>query len=462
MKGWIVKRHRGSWSIVLDLGYQVNPTTGLKRRRQKWITYTPPVGTPRKRAKELAKEKLTALLHASNTGTYVEPSKLTVASWLTTWLTESVKPARSKATYRLYETTIRVHLIPGLGQIPLQQLRPGQVQAYYANVQRTRGRNASRTTLSPKTLALHQAILSGAMQSAVKQDLVTRNIIPLVEGRTEVKPAREEAKKCWTLDEAQRFLTAAKAAGPQLAALFASALDTGARLGELCGLRWTDIDLDGGAVTIDRQLLESKPTPVFGPTKTGQARRINLNSETIRLLRDHKRSQAELKLKNRLQYRDLGLVFCQEWDHVRSRTDALGLPLHKGRLGPGALKPIATAAGVRVVRFHALRHTVATLMLSAGTPVHVVAERLGHASATQTLDTYAHVLPADQHQATQQLGALLHTGAWKMANRTANRLEKTRRNETLQRPPEQAGFTNESGRERTRGNVIRSGSVTRL
>jgi len=392
MRGSLTQRHPGSWSLVLDLGYQTDPETGLRKRKQKWVTFR---GT-----KKQAETKLTDLVRDANKGEFVEPTKLTLGEWLTLWLAETVKPARRLNTYIAYNSIVTGHLVPALGTISLQALRPGHLKQYYAE---------RREQLSGATLQLHHAILSNALKSAVRQGLVTRNVASLVDGVPRAQNGREDAKQhCWTIDETRTFLAAAKQAGPQLSALFALALDTGMRKGELCGLKWNDVDLDAGRVTVDRQLLVAGPEPVFGPTKTGAPRGIDLTDETVRLLREHKRQQAELKMRNRQHYRDHGLVFAKEWGELHGQQDALGLPLQGCHLGQREFARVIKAADVRRIKFHGLRHTCATLLLAAGEPVHVVAARLGHKDATITMKVYAHVLPSMQQQAARTIGTLLY------------------------------------------------------
>ena len=127
----------------------------------------------------------------------------------------------------------------------------------------------------------------------------------------------------------------------------------------------------------------------------------------MELLRAHKAHQAEVKMANRTTYRDFGLVFAKEWPDVRAQRDRLGHPLQSNNLGQREYATLIKAARVRPITFHGLRHTCATLLLQAGTPVHVVSERLGHAKVSMTMEVYAHVLPDMQQQAAT-LGALLH------------------------------------------------------
>jgi integrase len=202
---------------------------------------------------------------------------------------------------------------------------------------------------------------------------------------------------------------AAKAAGPQPAAFYALALDSGARKGELCRLTWANLDLDGGKMRIVQQLLSPGPDPVFGPTKTGRPRTVSLAPETVELLRSHRKHQRELMMANRTTYKDHGLVFAKEWSDVRKRGEFLGQPLQMNNLGQREYTELIKAADVKAIKFHGFRHTCATLLLHAGQPIHVVSERLGHSKVSMTMEVYAHVLPDMQQDAAARIGRLLHS-----------------------------------------------------
>jgi integrase len=159
---------------------------------------------------------------------------------------------------------------------------------------------------------------------------------------------------------------------------------------------------------IRRTLLNGGREPEFGPTKTGIIRTVDLSAETADLLREHKQAQAALKMRNRRQYHDLGLVFAKEWGDIHNRADSLGLPLQVNNIGSREFGRIIKAAGVKRIKFHGLRHTCATLMLAAGVPAHVVQRRLGHTKVEMTLNVYSHVLPAQQEDAATKLAKLLH------------------------------------------------------
>jgi len=166
--------------------------------------------------------------------------------------------------------------------------------------------------------------------------------------------------------------------GTQATAFYHLALDTGARKGELCGLRLKNVDLDAGTVSIVEQLVKPGPDPIFGPPKRGRARTVRLGSKTLELLRQHKKAQAELKMKNRKTYHEVGLVFAKDWDNITRAKDVLGLPLQMNNIDERQFDKIIKAAQVRRIKFHGMRHTCTTLLLKQRIPIPVVSERLGH------------------------------------------------------------------------------------
>jgi len=212
---------------------------------------------------------------------------------------------------------------------------------------------------------------------------------------------------CWESDEVKKFLVAAKDFGPQAAAFYTLALETGWRKAEMCGLKWENADLDAGTIKLMEQLTKTGNKPEWGPLKSGKPRTIDLSPETVALLKKHKAHQSEIKLANRKQYHDHGLIFAKEWEHMQKKYDVLGDPLQMNNLGQREYARIIKAAGVRRIKFHGLRHSCATLLLQASVPPVAVAERLGHKVHT-LLTTYAHALPSMQQEAAKKMGAIIH------------------------------------------------------
>lgn len=389
MRGSIRKRYKNSWSIVLD-AYEPDPATGKPKRKRKWHSV--------KGTKKDAERRLAELLHQANTGTLIDASKSTVAEWLNDWLEATIKPRKRERTYGAYKTAVANHLNPAIGHIRLQQLQPQHIQGYYA-----------ASNLAERTLALHHAILSGALKAALMQGQVSRNAATLVMAKPRQFATGEETDirdKCWALDEARKFLAVCGVTGPQMEAFYHLALDSGARKSELCGLTWSEVDLDQGTVRITRQLLRSTSPPTFGPPKNGSPRVITLMPQTVGFLRRHRAQQAETKLANRHIYHDHDLVFARDWRNPK--TECLGYPFSLGSVGRLAFKRLMAEAGVKDIVFHGLRHTSGSLLLQAGVPPHVVQQRLGHKNLNTTMSVYAHILPDMQQDAATKLAAVMH------------------------------------------------------
>jgi len=390
-RGCLRKRYKGSWNIILDLGYQIDGQTGKRKRKQKWFTV--------KGNKRDAEAKLAELLHQANNNELLQPSKITFGEWLDRWVEVAIRPpSKRPSTYETYKGIIKNHLKPKLGQVRLQELDPIHIEQYYVG-----------SSLSPTTLELHHALISGSLKSAQKKWIIKENPAKLIDNRphrSEESKSEDAQKHCWDLEETRKFIVTAQTFGPQPAAFYPFALDSGARKGELCGFMWPDMDLESCRVSVVRQLNKPGPEPVFGPPKRGK-RTIKISPQTAKLLKAHKKHQAELKMKNRTRYHDFGLVFAKEWEHLSGKRDTLGHPLQKNNIGQREFAKIIKAAEVKRIKFHGMRHTCATLLLRAGEAPHVVAERLGHKDVQITMNIYAHVLPDMQEAAAEKMGAIL-------------------------------------------------------
>jgi integrase len=223
-------------------GYEPHPKSGALRRKQKFITFR---GTKRQ-----AESKLAEIIRNLNHGEFVEPSKLTLRGWLKRWIeTLAASPTPRKSTLARYRSIIACVNESTLANAPVQKLLPSSFAGYYNEL--------AKDGLVPGTIRLHHAVLHRALQSALNDNLIFRNPTERVENRPTTPKDRSEHARvhCWTAEEARKFLAAADAAGLQPSAFYAIALDSGARLRELAGLCWTDIDLESGIVTIRRQLL---------------------------------------------------------------------------------------------------------------------------------------------------------------------------------------------------------------
>lgn len=371
MPGHIRKRGRSSWTVIVDLG--TDPTTS--KRRQLWRS----VKGPKREAEAL----LVQLLHERDTGVEQPIGKITVAAYLEQWLRDYAEPSLAPKTVASYRDVVRVHFVPAFGSIDLVALRPSHIQALYTNL---RGR------LSPRSVLRYHQVLHAALRQAVRWQLLIRNPADAVEPP---RPPRRELLA--TTPEQARAVMAAADATPY-GAFVRLAFLTGARRGELLGLRWQDADLDGGTIHIQQTAQRiSGQGIVFRQPKTRLSRRsIALSVDAVAALRSHRAQQAAARLLAGPAYQDRGLVF----------ATGLGTPIEPGNLRRSWLA-ITQRAGVPGLRIHDMRHASASFMLRAGVHPKVVSERLGHASVNITLDTYSHILPGLQAAAAEALDVVL-------------------------------------------------------
>lgn len=168
------------------------------------------------------------------------------------------------------------------------------------------------------------------------------------------------------------------------------------RRGELLGLTWRHLDIEGARLSVEQQLVPTRGGVSFGPPKSSRSRRtVSLDAETVAVLREHRQAQLLERDFAADAYLDRDLVF----------ADPLGGPIRPQRLTE-AFTNLRKAAGLPVGTLHVLRHTAATLALTSGVPVHIVAARLGDNPNT-VLSTYAHLLPQSDELAAERVAALL-------------------------------------------------------
>ncbi|HVR88333.1 MAG TPA: tyrosine-type recombinase/integrase [Candidatus Limnocylindria bacterium] len=313
----------------------------------------------------------------------VATERLAVGAYLERWV-EGVRANVRPTTHVRYAALLRRHLMPRLGRIALTKLQPTDLTTAYAAM--------IAGGLAPLTVGQAHRVLGTALRDAERSGLVARNVQRLV------RPPRAEHRDMDTLTAEQARTLIVAAASDRLGALYALALDTGAREGELLALRWTDVDFEAGAIHIVRTLQRLPGRLLFADPKTAASRRaIPLGARALDALRRHRVAQAEERLRVGAAWTDSGLVF----------TTEVGTPIDAGNLLRRTHYPLLARAGLPRVRFHDLRHTAATLLLTAGTHPSVVAERLGHSTPSLTLNVYSHVTPTMQKEAAATLDAML-------------------------------------------------------
>ncbi len=282
-----------------------------------------------------------------------------------------------------------MHIVPVLGRYELQKLSAQHLQAFYAK--------KSEEGLSATTINHFHNVLHKALETAVKWNLVARNVCDLVS-----PPRRKQFEvQPLSLDQVHKLLSVVE--GHYMEALFKLALATGLRRSELMGLKWQDINFGTGVLQV-RRILSRVPTKMPGKgyieaePKTQKSRRsIVIAPFALEALIQHQERQLEAKLKVGSAWQEHDYVFCT----------SIGTHLNPTRDILDQLKVLLKKAGLPDMRFHDLRHSAATLLLSVGVHPKVVQEILGHSQISITMDVYSHVLPGMQQDAIGKLNDAL-------------------------------------------------------
>ena len=353
-EGTITRRKDGRW----EAKYTAHTAEGPKRRALYGKT-----------RKEVA-DKLVRALTDSASGYTFDTETMTVGEYLDRWLNDSDRGSVRTSTYERHEQIVRLHLKPAFGRVKLAKLTPAHVQGLY--------RHKLDSGLSPATVQKIHVVLHKALAQALKWNLIPRNAADAVKAP---RPAAEEMRPL-SPDEARKLMEAAQ--GDKLEALYVLAVHTGMRQGELLALKWDDVDLNEGVIRIRRTLARSGGRIALGEPKTKGGRRpVYLTGAAVEALRTHLDRQLEDIERLGDLYRDHGLVF----------TSEVGTLINPTNLRRRSFAPLLEKAGLTRIRFHDLRHTCATLLLTRNVHPKYVQELLGHATVAITLDTYSHVIP---------------------------------------------------------------------
>ncbi len=322
---------------------------------------------------------LAELLYQLDTGTFIKPGKMKVTDYLKQWLKDSCVSNLSPRTVEGYESIIRCHLIPAIGNIILTQLKPAHLQRLYSK-KLTAG-------FSNRTVGYIHSTLHRSLNIAVKLGLIIRNPADAVD------PPKAQQREMRTMSESDIHIFLEYARSTRYYTLFYLVLFTGLRRSEVLALRWSKVDLILCQLYVTLGLHQLQDgSLVFRQPKTAKGRRlVSLPPSAVLVLKEH-RQQKEIERKN------VGLELSED-DLVFSQAD--GSPLLPNSVSH-AWSKMANRAGLKGIRLHDARHTHASLMLKNGEHPKVVQERLGHSSIQITLDTYSHVAPGLQQAAADR------------------------------------------------------------
>ncbi|MDQ3654426.1 MAG: site-specific integrase [Chloroflexota bacterium] len=326
--------------------------------------------------------KIAKIIADHQKGLPIQTSDKTLSVFLDEWLEESVKPSVRPRTYDSYRLIVNLHLTPALGKHKLPKLTQQHIMAMMA-AKRADGS-------SERTIAYIRAVLRIALNQAMRLDLVHRNVAALV------KPPTVPQYEATALDTTQALRLLEQVRSDRLAALYGVALSLGLRQAEAFGLRWKDVDLDGGLLTVRFQLRVVDGEPTFVEPKSRRSRRtITLPAPLVTALKAHRMRQKEERLKAGPRWQDHDLVF----------STPIGSPLDDSNVRKQFAEHL-DAAGLPSIRYHDLRHSAASLLAARGVAQRTVMEILGHTQMSTTSNVYTHVTTDSMKEATDRMADL--------------------------------------------------------
>lgn len=381
--GSIVERGPGRWQVTVSSGR--DPRTGKRQRRRFTVR-----GVRRE-----AQRALRQALQERDQGMVLPSGKITVGAWLTRWLARHQSEGHlGPKTHDNYRRIVTRHLLPSLGHVFLRDLRPDHIGDLKTRLLSGEKSTAS-VPLAGATAFKILGVLKVAMAEAVRAGVLARNPSEAVSS-----PSVRAAAERRALTDEEIAALVAQATGTRYDVPVRFTLATGLRQGELLALRWSDVDHDAGTIDVRRTLSYVGGKVEFLPPKTDHSRRtVELSAATVGLLTAHRVAQTEHRLRIGSIWQDNGLVFPS-----LIGTPWLPRPFYRG------YRPIVDGSGIshpETVNWHTLRHTAASQWLRHGVDVFSVSRRLGHASASFTMDTYAHLLKGQQREAAEALDYLL-------------------------------------------------------
>jgi integrase len=327
-------------------------------------------------------------------GRVADPRVVSVGEYLQDWLGSLGMQQLEAATVSWYRSAVVRHIVPALGTVKLSKLSAVRIESFLADKAKS-GRLDGAGGLGPASVRRLQVTLHKALDAAVRKGMLATNPADLAD---KVKvPPRDVTETVWSPETMMTFLSAT--ATDRLHPIWQTACMTGLRRSELAGLQWPDLDLDGGLLSVKRARTQVDGRPVVkGPKSAASRRTVDLDSETVIVLRRWKIAQLEERLRAGAAWQPEEWVF----------TDQIGAPWRPDRL-TRAFVHRACALGLPATDVKGLRHAHATALLRAGVHPKVVQERLGHSSISVTMDIYSSVLPGMQREAVEKLASLMNS-----------------------------------------------------
>jgi integrase len=367
-EGSIYKRKDGRWVAAINYGYQ----EGKLNRKTYYGSTRVEVAT-----------KLNTAINDKNKGLPSLDEKQTLEQYLKAWLKDVAKPRVRPRTFESYSCFVDYHIIPALGKKVLTKLTPQHVQQLL--------NEKSQSGLAAETVRHIHSTLRCALNDAVRWGMLHRNVASLA------SPPKLEKREFQVFTNEQLNGLLSAISNDRLESIFWIAIYLGLRRGEILALRWRDIDFDSQTLQVCGTLQRIAGSLQISETKTASSKRsLHMPDTLIEKLKAHRIHQYEDRLKAGLMWQETGLVFVTKFGSPLEPRNLL-------RKFHGILKN----AKMPKIRFHDLRHSCATLYLANGVSIRTIMDVLGHSKISQTMNTYAHVLPETKRDAINLMDSIL-------------------------------------------------------
>lgn len=394
MGGYVQKRGKGSFQLVVTLGHNGN---GKRIRRTRTIK------TKSSKEANLALAKFMTEIEA---GEYIKPEKMAFGAFVEEWKSKYAEKTLAPTTYYSYLRTLEKRILPVFHNMKLSEVKPFHIINYLDDLQKP-GQHSKEEggSLSPSVLLFNYRVLRNIFSRAVDWQLIKTNPVEKVP-KPKIKPAQANA---YDNEEIQTLFAALEDAPERWQVMLNLVIATGLRRGEALGLEWKHVDLEAGTLEVAQTVQYiSGQGSLIRPPKTGKPRKMALPDYIINMLKDYKKK----KQKEKLQAGELWAWPNNEHFFVFSSWD--GKPLHATSVGKWWSR-FVKRKGLKHIRFHDLRHTSATYLINQGVHPKMISERLGHADITTTMNVYGHVLQEADRQTAQKFDGMFAQSQHKKA-----------------------------------------------
>ncbi|MBY6276793.1 tyrosine-type recombinase/integrase [Parageobacillus thermoglucosidasius] len=387
----IQRRGKSSFLLVVEAGYDAK---GKRLRRTKTIRIEDEaLLKTTKKLRDYLNEELLKFKVEVEAGEYIAPEKMKLADFIKEWETKYAVKELSETTLNNYLSHIKNHILPALGHMRIDQIKPVHIVNFLDQIKRADGK---KKPLSTRTIENAYLTIRNILQRAVEWQIIKSNPASAVK---KPKSKKEAVKEVQVYDEKEvEALFRAVQNEPFHWRIFTTlAIAAGLRRGELLGLEWSNVDLENGVIRINKAIVKGRKGSVEKSPKTKKSNRlVSLPNSVIAELKLYRRHW----LKQKLQAGDL---WKEEKEYLFCNIDGR----HFYPTTPTTWwRRFTKRAGIRYIRLHDLRHTSATLLINQGVHAKIIAERLGHSDIRVTMDIYGHALQKADHEAANKLDHL--------------------------------------------------------